>query len=268
MNKFLFLALILFISLGFNTQGALGQGNSPDYVAKSVELLETVRLNQTVEGILDVLAQADPSELMAQLTNDQQKKVFWINVYNAMVQIKLSQEPELFENKGAFFKLKFFKIAGYDMSLDLVEHGFLRRFKIKASLGYLSKPVFAKYKKAFCVDKVDNRIHFVLNCGAAACPPVQILQLASVEEQMENAARTYIQNTTQWQSEENRVQVTRLMSWFRGDFKGKKGIRKILKSYEIIPESAKPKVDYLDYDWTLKLATFEGGKASVISTDR
>ncbi len=263
MNQINFSAqFILMLMLGLLSHPLLGQNTSPDYISKSVALLEAVRQNQSPDGILEELAQAEPSALMAQLSNDQQKKAFWINVYNAMVQIKLSKEPTLFEDKGAFFKLKFFKIAGYDMSLDLIEHGFLRRFKIKASLGYISKPVFSKYKKAFCVDKLDNRIHFVLNCGAAACPAVQILELATVEQQMENAAQTYIKNTTEWQSEEDKVRVTRLMSWFRGDFKGKKGIRKILKNYEIIPEDSKPSVEFLDYDWTLKLATFEPNKSS------
>ena len=45
------------------------------------------------------------------------------------------------------------------------------------------------------------------------------------------------------------------MSWFRGDFGGKNGAKKILLDYKITPE--KPKyLDFKTYDWTLLLGNY------------
>jgi hypothetical protein len=51
------------------------------------------------------------------------------------------------------------------------------------------------------------------------------------------------------------VTVTPLMSWFRGDFGGKKGVIKdFLVPYGIIPEGLDASLSYGDYDWNLELS--------------
>lgn len=247
---------ILFIGLFFGTASRF-KPEKPDYLQVSIDLLEAVKDKKSPQAYIDLLAQAKDTELLAQLGDDDARKVFWINVYNAFVQIKLGKEPELFENKGKFFKLEFIQIAGRTISLDVIEHDFLRRSKIKISLGYLSKWFVPKYKKNYRVDQLDYRIHFVLNCGAKSCPEILILRPEKVEAQMEEAAREYLTETTAYNKEENKVAVTPLMSWFRGDFSGKGGVLKILKKHQILEEAEKPKVDYQDYDWTLALGTFK-----------
>ena len=50
--------------------------------------------------------------------------------------------------------------------------------------------------------------------------------------------------------------VPSLMSWFRGDFGYKKGVIKICRKFEIIPNTVKPDLSYKDYDWTIDLDNF------------
>ena len=47
------------------------------------------------------------------------------------------------------------------------------------------------------------------------------------------------------------------MSWFRGDFGGKKGMIRILKNYNIISSDINPKINFKKYDWTLKLNNYK-----------
>ena len=59
-----------------------------------------------------------------------------------------------------------------------------------------------------------------------------------------------------YNKKENKLTVTPLMSWFRGDFGNKKGVREICKKFNIIPNNVKPDLDYADYDWTLDMDNF------------
>ncbi|NJO01158.1 MAG: DUF547 domain-containing protein [Bacteroidia bacterium] len=173
-----FLLVCLSLPVGFGQPGGLPAFPMPeDYLDLSVALLEKVRDQQDYAPIVQKLAEASELELMSQLTNDAAKKAFWINIYNAFTQIKLGEAPALYENRGQFFKLNFIHIAGRALSLDQIEHDFLRKSKIKLSLGYLSKPFSAHYIKKYRVNKLDYRVHFALNCGAASCPPVRVSTL-------------------------------------------------------------------------------------------
>jgi hypothetical protein len=71
-------------------------------------------------------------------------------------------------NKKSFFTVKQINVANKQLSLDEIEHGILRRSKIKWSLGYLNKLFPSAFEKHQRADKADYRIHFALNCGAKA----------------------------------------------------------------------------------------------------
>jgi hypothetical protein len=46
------------------------------------------------------------------------------------------------------------------------------------------------------------------------------------------------------------------MSWFRGDFGGKTGTKKILKELNLIPDDSNPAVTFGSYDWTLDINNY------------
>ncbi len=256
--KYLQFLLLLSLSLPAFT---LKQVDTPDYVQVSEQLLEHIRDHQPTQTLVSLLEEASEEELIAQLNNDTRRKVFWINVYNAFIQLQLQEKPALYEDRSQFFKEKSILIAGRELSFSNIEHDFLRRTKVIWSLGYLNKWFPHKYKRQYQVDELDYRIHFALNCGAASCPPVDIYHPQTLDQQLNTLTKSYLGQTTEYHPEAEKVTVTRLTQWFAGDFGGKRGVRKMLKAYEALPKDAdKPKVAYADYDWTLELDTFVGEK--------
>ena len=97
--------------------------------------------------------------LIESLHSDDHKKAFWINIYNAYFQYLRKEEHF---NKPQIYKDKTFTIAGNKFSLDDVEHGILRRYRYKYSLGYFPNPFAPRIIKQLAVKKLDYRIHFAL----------------------------------------------------------------------------------------------------------
>lgn len=240
---------------------AKSEGADPNKTYKYVELSkDLVRAAKNKTDYADTERQLAvvPLETLAdELSSDEAKKAFWINVYNANVQLILSKNPELFEDRGKFFGKDRMTIAGEELSFDEIEHGIIRGSKIKWLLGLVKDPFVSKYERKLRVDDTDGRIHFALNCGAASCPYVAIYDAKTMNKQLDIAARQYLQQTSDYKPEEEKVYVTSLFSWFRGDFGGKSGVRKFLKKYEVIPEDAKPDLEFKKYDWTLELGNFK-----------
>jgi hypothetical protein len=153
--------------------------------------------------------------------------------------------------------LKFINIAGKKLSLDFIEHSLLRRSKNKYSLGYLNKIFTNKFERAHRVSKLDWRIHFALNCGAKSCPPIAFYNAARLNEQLNVATKNFLLSECIYTPSKNIIAVPAFMSWFRRDFKGKKGILAILKTNGIVKQNAKPAIKFKKYDWSLQVANYE-----------
>jgi len=67
-----------------------------------------------------------------------------------------------------------------------------------------------------------------------------------IQDQFAEATRRYLPDYTSYDEGSNEVLTTPLFSWFRGDFKGKKGTKRILEV----------KLKYDGYDWSLMLDNF------------
>lgn len=221
----------------------------------SKDLLTNIKKTKSIENELKLLSESSLSDLTNQLKTDKEKIAFWVNIYNAFIQISLSENPKLYEDKGAYFSEKQIKIGGEILSFDDIEHGILRKSKIKISLGYLRKWFRPKWERKLRVDKVDWRIHFALNCGAKSCPPVAIYDVENLDKQLDFMTKAYLKEQTSYDETSKTASTSVLMSWFRGDFGGKNGAKKILFEYGITTE--KPKnLDFKTYDWTLLLGNF------------
>ena len=239
-----------------SSTASAGEKDYP-YVELSKELIHTAQRKADYSAIREKLATVSVEELAEELDNDQAKKAFWINVYNGFVQHILTNNPELFEDRGAFFGEPRVTIAGQELSFDDIEHGIIRGSRVKWLLGLIKDPFAGKYERTFRVDKTDGRIHFALNCGAKSCPYVAIYDARLMDEQLDEIASQYLNRSSDYKPDENKVYVTSLFSWFRGDFGGKNGIKDdFLKKYEVIPEEADPDLEYQEYDWTLELGNY------------
>lgn len=227
-----------------------------DYPSLSTELLNAVRHGQSTENIEKQLAEVSLEDLSKALDSDKKRLTFWMNIYNAYVQILLTKGPSLFDDRGAFFTQKRVIIVQKELSFDDIEHGIIRGSKWKLGLGIIPKPFPKKFERKLRVKKTDPRIHLALNCGALGCPPVAAYELKRINEMMDKSSRLFLEKTTVYNKEKNEVTITPLFSWFRGDWGSKRKVRKFLQKYEILPQNVKPKIKYGEYDWTLSTGNY------------
>ncbi|MDS0475524.1 DUF547 domain-containing protein [Natrinema sp. 1APR25-10V2] len=220
-------------------------------------LFESVRREESPDPFSSRIAEAGDDDLVPVRTDRRQGLAFWLNVYNAGAQLLLERRPTLFESRLRFFRTPAVTVAGVDLSLDDIEHGVLRGGRSKYGLGYLPRVERTGLDRAYRIE-VDPRIHFALNCGAASCPAVLAYDPDTVDETLDDATRSYLDETVQYDAERNRVRVPRFCLWFVGDFGGRSGIRELLREFEQIPPESSPSLRFSAYDWTKEPRRFEG----------
>ncbi|SIR41536.1 DUF547 domain-containing protein [Maribacter ulvicola] len=222
----------------------------------SETFLQRIIDQKDTQDLQDILANTSIEELDNALDTNDKRLAFWLNIYNGYIQVILQNNPELYDDRGNFFKMDQIKIAGEMVSFAKIEHGIIRKSQWEYGLGYIRKWFPNKFERKLRVNKPVFNVHFALNCGAKDCPPVAIYEWERLQEQLEKGTKRLLEKTSAYNSETNVVKVTSLFSWFRGDFGGKSGIKKILKKNEIIPSTKGVDIEYTNYDWTLYLDNF------------
>lgn len=219
----------------------------------SEQLIRNVKMETETHELEATLANYDFAEMTLSLRDDQEKKAFWINIYNSYFQLLASREDK---KKSEIFTGKFIEIANIKFSLDDIEHGILRRYRAKWSMGYLPKICTSKEIKTLAVSKLDYRIHFALNCGAISCPPIFFYQTEKIDAQLASAENSFLNSETQIDEKKKIVRTSKILKWYKNDFGGKKGTLKILsriKNQNLNAYSLK----YAKYDWAQKLNNFQ-----------
>jgi len=245
-----------FLTLFFLSSFIINAQNNINYSHIAQDLLQNIMDEKSYAKEVEILSESTLKNLVDELQTDQQKIAFWVNIYNAFIQISLTENQSEYENRGAFFGKKRIQIAGETLSFDDIEHGIIRKSRIKISLGYLRKWFRPKWERKLRIDgNIDWRVHFALNCGAKSCPPVAIYSAENLDQEFNFMTKKYLTEQTTFNSESKTAKTVALVSWFRGDFGGKSGIKKILFTYGITPEKTK-KLNFKSYDWTLSLGNF------------
>lgn len=228
----------------------------------SEDILLTLRNGQDATPLIDQLAAYDPNDLAAALDTRPKQLAFWVNVYNGVVQHLLTQNPELYDDRSAFFSTPSFTVAGQELSPNELEHSIIRGGENRLGLGFIPQLFPNKFERTFKVKGGDSRVHFALNCGAADCPPIEVYRPATYNEQINNRTRKYLAKHSEIQEREGeKVLVTSpLFSWFRGDFRDRGGIDDFLVEYGVLTEENKDiDREYKNYDWTLKTGIWAEG---------
>ncbi|WNJ20017.1 DUF547 domain-containing protein [Pontibacter sp. G13] len=171
------------------------------------------------------------------LFSDAEKIAFWINVYNGMTCYLTVREGLTLNMKeqSDFFSEHRLLIGGYDLSLDDIEHGILR----KNARGHLPQddPIMDLQ-----VEQLDPRIHFVLNCGAKSCPKVRPYQADRLDLQLDVSERWFSEAEFLVDPVARQITCSRLYDWYRGDFPD---------SYLNDPAYSDFEVKWMEYDWTI-----------------
>ncbi len=155
------------------------------------------------------------------LTDEADKKAFWLNVYNALVidaVIAYGVRTSVSEVAG-FFRRAAYCIGGLRFCLDDIEHGVLRANRAHV---FIPQKQFGARdpRRAFALAQLDNRIHFALVCGARSCPPVRFYDAVQVDAQLDNAVRLFIAQHVTYDAAANVVTLSRLWAWYAQDFGG------------------------------------------------
>lgn len=211
-----------------------------------------LRMGKDPHEDIQSLAALDPRDVMLALKEDDLKKTFWINLYNAFNLHYLHLNPRMTLNekdRKAHFTTRKLNVAGWKLSMDDIEHGILRRSKIKISLGYINKPFPSALERQLRVDSLDFRIHFALNCGGRSCPPIRFYVAEKINEELDLATQTFLTNESHWDEKTQVLRISPIFLWYRSDFGGKKGLLRLFKEKGILKMDDRPSIEYLPYDW-------------------
>jgi hypothetical protein len=168
-----------------------------------------------------------------------ERMAYWINAYNAFT-VKLIvdhypvQSIKDIKNGIPFvntvWDIKFIEIEEAVYDLNNIEHGILR-------------PKFQ-----------DPRIHFAVNCASVSCPKLwnRAYTAEGLDEQLDRAARDFLRDERRNVIAEDRVQLSKIFSWYGMDFKKKgKKLIEYLNQYSPVQIQPDVEVDYLEYNWNL-----------------
>ncbi len=229
----------------------------------------------TSRGLVDYQALRDSAEYQAyrrqanglrhfdlcQLVGRRDKLAFWVNIYNTIVVdgiVTLGIKQSVQEAPHFFSRLKY-AIGGHLFSADDIEHGILRG-NARPWFHVIRQFSPKDARKAWIVIPVDPRIHFALVCGSRSCAPIDYYDSATIYDQLEAAAKSFVNSSEVIPlPEEGKVLLSEIFRWYEADFGGKGGVVDFLYDYladenarRFVRENAKTmQFEYIYYDWNL-----------------
>lgn len=237
-------AILIISSVGFTTKPPAAkpfvhkQWNNllKKYVNKNgaVNYKGFIRDSVALNVYLTMLSNNKPDSTF---TNNE-KFAYWINAYNAFTVKLIIQNYPLKSIKdirsaatnNSPWDKRFFKIAGKEMTLNIIEHQILRK------------------------EFNDPRLHFAINCASNSCPKLlnESFEAVTLNNQLEERAKDFINDVTKNIIKPNLVQISSILLWYGTDFT-KAGVTKIeyLNRYSKTKINPSATVEYLKYDWAL-----------------
>ena len=159
----------------------------------------------------------------AMLDGREERLAFWINLYNALIVdavIQFEVKRSVNEVQGFFWRAAY-DIGGQRYCAFDIEYGILRA---NASHPAIPGPHFGSRdpRRRYSLERLDPRIHFALVCAARSCPPIAVYDAASVDEQLDMAARTFINHGgVDIDRASGEVRLSQLFQWYAPDFGGR-----------------------------------------------
>lgn len=172
--------------------------------------------HRTYRRYLLELRSFDPGDLIVR----ERQLAFWINLYNGLVLDAVIQwriMRSVLELPGFFWRAGY-NIGGLRFSANDIENGVLRG---NAAHPALPGPTFGRGdpRRAFSMVPIDPRVHFALVCASRSCPPVGFYTPARVHEQLDQAARSFVQGGgVKIDAARNRITLSRIFQWYAPDF--------------------------------------------------
>ena len=195
------------------------------------------------------------------LKTREEKLAFWVNMYNTLVVdgiISRDVKRSITDISG-FLRTTRYDVGGLRYSPDDIEHGILRANSRPPHIPLRQFGLWNR-KRKYRLENCDPRIHFALVCGSRSCPPIQFYDADKIHEQLDEAARSFINSTEVLVfPEEHRVLLSEIFRWYQNDFGGRDGVIEFLCRYLAAGEmrsflkehGTTLEFEYLFYDWDL-----------------
>ena len=156
----------------------------------------------------------------ASLTTREDRLVFWINLYNALIidaVIAFGVKESVQAVRGFFWRAAY-NIGGRRYSAHDIEHGILR-----ANAAYPAIPGrhFGSRdpRRKYSLTTLDARVHFTLVCAARSCPPIAVYDADHIEEQLDMATRTFVNGGgVTINPQEKVIWLSKIFQWYAPDF--------------------------------------------------
>jgi hypothetical protein len=189
----------------------------------------------------------------ADIAGLEDRRSFWINLYNGAVidlAIACGVEHSVREVRG-FFTAKRLELAGELLSLDDIEHGFLRADQ-RHPAGLLPPLLFRPRLRPWMVHPFDPRIHFALNCGGQSCPPIRFYTDAQIDEQLALATTVFLDTEVEIDPEHALIRANPILRWYRSDFSSLGGLEEMIHRYRTGGiETRRWRFAWKRYDWSI-----------------
>jgi hypothetical protein len=170
---------------------------------------------------LDALKEVSLSEL--EKMPDPLRLSFFANLYNSLIIhaiTVLGPPKDSPQDRSDFYGGKtgaVFNIGGHSFSPDDIEHGILRCNRPHPKSTLSSHFPQGDSRAALSLSYLDPRLHFILNCGAESCPPIQVLS-GDPEEALIAAARAYLDHAIRVDDSKKLIYLPRIIDWYGSDF--------------------------------------------------
>lgn len=184
---------------------------------------------------LKLLSASHPNNLH---WSEAERLAYWINAYNAFtVKLIVDNYPikSIKDIKwgipmvNTVWDIKFIEIEGEKYDLNNIEHSVLRK------------------------EFDEPRIHFAINCASVSCPNLrpEAFTAGELEYQLTDQAKKFLSDKTKNIIAKDKVQVSRIFQWFRGDFTSQGSLIDFLNKYSSVKINSNADIDYLEYNWDL-----------------
>ncbi len=213
--------------------------------------------NSKAYSQLQVLARSMNNFDPLTIEGHEERKAFWINLYNALVMhlVIVEDVGQTILEVKEFFTSYHYQLKGLSVTLDHIEHGILRG----------NRPNFLRFIRPFRsgnpalqhVLEPDPRIHMALFCASMSCAALKAYHPHNIDQELDIAVcntlgkLVYIEN--------KKIFLPKCFYWYSKDFGGKKGSLEFVIQHHPDPEIAqfirenkkKLSIGWQTFDWRL-----------------